>query len=47
MVSSDSLFECVDSCNKIVAAGINWTHPRFTRDLILSTKKRYYVVYDF
>ncbi|KAG6536359.1 hypothetical protein ZIOFF_001413 [Zingiber officinale] len=42
VVSGDSMAECVslaDSCNKVVAIGINCTAPRFIHNLILSIKK--------
>lgn len=42
VVSGDSLFECVsiaESCNKVVAVGINCTPPRFILGLILSIRK--------
>ncbi|KAG6532581.1 hypothetical protein ZIOFF_006430 [Zingiber officinale] len=42
VVSGDSMVECVslaDSCNKVVAIGINCTAPRFIHNLILSIKK--------
>ncbi|KAG6483683.1 homocysteine S-methyltransferase 2-like [Zingiber officinale] len=42
VVSGDSMAECVslaDSCNKVVAIGINCTAPRFIHSLILSIKK--------
>ncbi|KAG6480447.1 hypothetical protein ZIOFF_063947 [Zingiber officinale] len=42
VVSGDSMAECVslaDSCNKVVAIGINCAAPRFIHNLILSIKK--------
>ncbi|KAJ4968241.1 hypothetical protein NE237_014942 [Protea cynaroides] len=42
VVSGDSLRDCVsiaDSCEKVVAVGINCTPPRFIHGLILSTKE--------
>lgn len=42
VVSGDSLSECAaiaDSCEMVVAVGINCTPPRFIQDLILSIKK--------
>lgn len=42
VVSGDSLTECAsiaNSCNKVVAVGINCTPPRFIHNLILSIKK--------
>lgn len=42
VVSGDSLTDCVaiaDSCDKVVAVGINCTPPRFIHDLILSAAK--------
>ncbi|XP_042406882.1 homocysteine S-methyltransferase 2-like [Zingiber officinale] len=41
-VSGQPLTQCVslaDSCNKVVAIGINCTAPRFIHNLILSIKK--------
>ncbi|XWS13689.1 hypothetical protein CRYUN_Cryun36dG0059500 [Craigia yunnanensis] len=42
VVSGDSISECAsiaDSCNKVVAVGINCTAPRFIHRLILSIRK--------
>ncbi|KAG2405830.1 Selenocysteine methyltransferase [Vigna angularis] len=42
VVSGDSLLECgsiAESCNKVVAVGINCTPPRFIHDLIVLLKK--------
>lgn len=42
VVSGDSLIECAriaDSCQKVVAVGINCTPPRFISGLIQSIKK--------
>ncbi|KAK7396383.1 hypothetical protein VNO78_17353 [Psophocarpus tetragonolobus] len=42
VVSGDSLMECgsiAESCNKVVAVGINCTPPRFIHDLIVMLKK--------
>lgn len=42
VVSGDSLVECVaiaESCNRVVATGINCTPPRFIRELVLSITK--------
>lgn len=44
MVSGDSLLECAaisESCEKVIAVGINCTPPRFISGLILSIKKVY------
>lgn len=41
VVSGDSLLECAaigESCEKVLAVGINCTPPRFILDLILSIK---------
>lgn len=38
----DSITECAkvaDSCNKVVAIGINCTAPRYIHDLIISLRK--------
>lgn len=46
VVSGDSLLECAsiaESCNKVVAVGINCTPPRFIQGLILSIKKVKYL----
>lgn len=45
VVSGDSLLECgsiAESCNKVVAVGINCTPPRFIHDLIVLLKKVYF-----
>ncbi|XP_042419952.1 homocysteine S-methyltransferase 2-like [Zingiber officinale] len=50
VVSGDSMAECVslaDSCNKVVAIGINCTAPRFIHNLILSIKKVIPIVQSF
>ncbi|CAJ1904103.1 unnamed protein product [Sphenostylis stenocarpa] len=42
VVSGDSLMDCgsiAESCNKVVAVGINCTPPRFIHDLIVLLKK--------
>ncbi|KAE9585556.1 putative methyltransferase [Lupinus albus] len=42
VVSGDSLLECgsiAESCNKVVAVGINCTPPRFVHELIVLLKK--------
>ncbi|KAF3796071.1 Homocysteine S-methyltransferase 2 [Nymphaea thermarum] len=42
VVSGDSLAECIsigDSCQKVVAVGINCTPPRFIHDLVISVEK--------
>ncbi|KAK7285311.1 hypothetical protein RJT34_20078 [Clitoria ternatea] len=42
VVSGDSVLECgsiAESCNKVVAVGINCTPPRFIHDLIVLLKK--------
>jgi homocysteine S-methyltransferase len=42
VVSGDSLVECgsiAESCNKVIAVGINCTPPRFIHGLILLLKK--------
>lgn len=42
VVSGDSLVECVsiaESCNKVVAVGINCTPPRFIHGLVSTISK--------
>lgn len=42
VVSGDSMLECTkiaETCEKVVAVGINCTPPRFISDLIMSVKK--------
>lgn len=42
MVSGDSMLDCAsiaDSCEQVVAVGINCTAPRFIHELILSIRK--------
>lgn len=42
VVSGDSILECAsiaDSCEQVVAVGINCTAPRFIHGLILSVRK--------